>query len=151
MITMAINHHKCIIICTNHPKSDMCEWSMIILKIYNKWVNRSSAPPHVCWQSACTDEINDKYFHNHNQPAQNNTFNIFTMSHCQPVQISHSIFSEFTNMSLDVIRNMMMVTRMMIFLPISVRRLRLDDTEAVWFATVGCQCCYIRVETSETT
>ena len=36
-------------------------------------------------------------------------------------------------------------------LPISVRRLRFDDTEAVWFATVGCQCCYIRVEASETT
>ena len=35
--------------------------------------------------------------------------------------------------------------------PIRVGRLGVYDTDAVWFARVGGQSCYVRVQTSETT
>ena len=50
---------------------------------------------------------------------------------------------------------MLIVKLMMVIImmskPICVRRLGLDHTEAVWFAGVGGQSCYVGIETAEAT
>ena len=50
---------------------------------------------------------------------------------------------------------MFIVTLMIVIIvmsrPICVRRLGLDHTEAVWFAGMGGQSCYVGIETAEAT